>query len=166
MTIQSKKVCLLGDLAVGKTSAVIRAVRNTFSKAYRTTVGAKVESNMAAFDSQPVRLVLWDIAGGRALDPVRTSYMLGASGLLIVADGTRENTVSTALELGEQASRLLGRDLPRVLALNKSDLADEWEVSPSRLRELQERLPVFSVSAKTGEGVHEAFYALWKAMPS
>lgn len=157
---QARKVCLLGDFAVGKTSLVARTVRNTFSPAYLTTVGVKVDSKTLQIDGGELRLVLWDIAGANALDQMRANYLGGSHGLLLVADGTRADSVDTALELRKQAERLLQRELPAVLLLNKRDLADEWEVPPPRISALAARLPTFSTSALSGEGVEAGFAAL------
>ena len=165
MSSVSRKISLLGDFAVGKTSTVARSVRNTFSESYLTTVGVKVDTKtLTAADGDALRLVLWDIAGANALDQMRANYIGGTQGLLLVADGTRADTVTTALGLRDQANRLLGRVLPAVLLLNKCDLAGEWDVPPERIRELALQLPVFSTSARTGEGVEEAFLALAGAM--
>ena len=161
MISSSRKISLLGDFAVGKTSTVARSVRNTFSDKYLTTVGVKVDTkSLLQADGHTLRLVLWDIAGANALDQMRSNYIGGTQGLLLVADGTRADTVTAALGLRDQANRLLGRLLPAVLMLNKCDMAAEWEVPPERIRELSMLLPVFSTSARTGEGVEEAFAAL------
>ena len=165
MSSVSRKISLLGDFAVGKTSTVARSVRNTFSDSYLTTVGVKVDSKtLTRADGHALRLVLWDIAGANALDQMRANYIGGTQGLLLVADGTRADTVATALVLRDQANRLLGRLVPAVLLLNKCDLAGEWDVPPERIRELALQLPGFSTSARTGEGVEEAFLALADAM--
>ena len=165
MSSVSRKISLLGDFAVGKTSTVARSVRNTFSDSYLTTVGVKVDSKtLTRADGHALRLVLWDIAGANALDQMRANYIGGTQGLLLVADGTRADTVATALVLRDQANRLLGRLVPAVLLLNKCDLAGEWDVPPERIRELALQLPVVSTSARTGEGVEEAFLALADAM--
>ncbi len=160
----ARKVCLLGDFAVGKTSLVARAVRNTFSAAYLTTVGVKVDSKALATERGELRLVLWDIAGANALDQMRSNYLGGSHGLLLVADGTRSDSVAVALDLREQTQRLLNRELPAVLLLNKRDLANEWDVPPPRIRELEAQLPTFSTSALSGEGVEAAFSALAAAL--
>lgn len=167
MTVLSRKICLLGGFAVGKTSTVARSVRNTFSETYLTTIGVKVDSKDMALDSDMrLRLVLWDIAGANEFEQLNVSYLVGAQGLLLVADGTREHTVDVALNLRERANQLLGRDLPSVLILNKADLVGEWGLSQPRLRELQALLPVFAASAKTGDGVEASFDALARAVTS
>ena len=146
-------------------------MRNTFSETYLTTVGVRVDSKARILhdmlgDDLQLRLVLWDIAGANTLDQLRSNYVMGAHGILLVADGTRAETVDTALGLREQAWRLLGREVPGVLMLNKSDLADAWTVSQDRIRELQSRLPTFTVSAKLATGVEEAFAALAREVAS
>lgn len=161
----ARKIVLLGDFAVGKTSAVARCVRNTFSETYLTTVGVRVDSKTLQLEGgRELRMVLWDIAGSNMLDQMRSNYIAGAHGVLLVADGTREDTVDTALGLREQAGRLLGREVPAALMLNKSDLVDEWAIGQDRIRELQASLPTFTASAKAGVGVEEAFAALAGAL--
>lgn len=165
MKSQSFKICLLGEFAVGKTSTVARCVRNTFSESYLTTVGVKVDSKTLMLSPDvEARLVLWDIAGSNTLDQVRSNYIIGTHGLLMVADGTRENSVATALGLREQAQRILGREVPSVLMLNKADLIEDWVISPHRIRELEQQLPVFTTSAKTGEGVEESLSELARVL--
>jgi small GTP-binding protein len=156
----ARKVCLLGDFGVGKTSLVSRFVRNTFSERYLTTVGVKVDSKQVdAGGGDPVKLVIWDIAGKSALDALNQTYLRGASGVMLVADGTREPTLRSALYLLMQAKSLL-QEPAAVLLVNKLDLIDRWEIQPTTLQELRKTLPVFESSARTGDGVEAAFREL------
>jgi small GTP-binding protein len=160
MIAPASKICMLGDFAVGKTSLVARFVRSTFSEKYLTTVGVKVDSKEVALpDRAPVKLVIWDIAGRSALDALGTHYLRGSAGLLLVADGTRESSLSAALNLLMQSRNLLP-EAAVVLAVNKLDLVERWEVAPTTLAELRRNLPVFETSALSGDGVEEAFAAL------
>lgn len=160
MNMPARKICLLGDFGVGKTSLVARFVRNTFSEEYLTTVGAKVDSKEVALPSGgAVKLVVWDIAGKSALDALNLTYLRGASGLLLVADGTREATLRAALDLLMQSRSLLP-EAEAVLLVNKLDLVERWEVAPSTVAELRRTLPVFETSARFGDGVEAAFAEL------
>jgi small GTP-binding protein len=159
------KVCLLGDFGVGKTSLVARFVRNTFSDKYLTTVGVKVDSREIATAAGLRKLVVWDIAGKSALDTVSQTYIRGASGLILVADGTREPTLRAALYLQMQARTTLG-EVPAVLLVNKLDRIDEWEIKPATIAELRKTLPVFETSARSGDGVEAAFAALAGQLPA
>ena len=160
MSGQARKVCMLGDFGVGKTSLVARFVRNTFSDQYLTTVGVKVDSKEVMLASgSPLKLVVWDIAGRSALDALNQSYLRGASGLVLIADGTREATLRAALDLLMQ-SRALLPDAQAVLLVNKLDVVDRWEVAPGTLAELRRSLPVYETSARFGDGVEQAFATL------
>lgn len=157
MSAAAHKVCMLGDFGVGKTSMVARFVRSTFSAKYLTTVGVKVDSKEVALaGGGSLKLVVWDIAGRSVLDAMGANYLRGASALLLVADGTRESSLSSALNLLMQSRALLPGALA-VLAVNKLDLVDRWEVAPATLAELRRTLPVFETSALSGDGVEAVF---------
>lgn len=154
-----KKVCLVGAPAVGKTSLVRRFVEGQFSDAYLTTIGVSISRRIVEADP-PVSLVLWDINGDDAFSPVRPSYLRGASGLLLVADGTRPTTLDRALALHADLQAAQG-ETPAVLALNKRDLDRDWAVPETRLDALRaEGWTVFETSAKNGDAVEAAFETL------
>ncbi len=157
MSAQAHKLCMLGDFGVGKTSLVARFVHSTFSDKYLTTIGVKVDTKEVALGGRPAcKLVIWDIAGRSHLDALNMTYLRGASALLLVADGTRERSLNTALDLLMQ-SRTLLPEAAVVLAVNKLDLVERWEVAPAALAELRRSLPVHETSARSGEGVEAAF---------
>jgi small GTP-binding protein len=157
MTASAHKLCMLGDFGVGKTSLVSRFVHSTFSEKYLTTIGVKVDSKEVALAGRaPCKLVIWDIAGRSQLDALNMTYLRGASALLLVADGTRERSLHAALNLLMQ-SRTLLPDATVVLAVNKLDLVEQWEVAPAALAELRRTLPVHETSARSGEGVEAMF---------
>ena len=159
-----KKVCMLGATGVGKTSLVSRFVTSLFSDKYLTTVGVKVDKKIVPLDGEEVMLLLWDIYGQDEFQTVRSSYLRGASGYLLVADGTRQLTLDTAQELQKTAEGVVGT-VPFVLVLNKMDLADEWRVDDRALWRLAESgWSVIKTSAKTSEGVEDAFLKLTKKM--
>jgi small GTP-binding protein len=163
MTDPACKVCLLGDFGVGKTSLISRFVHNTFSENYLTTVGVKVDTKTVCAGGRNVKLVIWDIAGHSSFEPGDLNYLKGASGLLLVCDGTREPTLRSALRLLGQSKSRLG-DLPAVLLVNKLDLVDRWEVTPQMVAEARKLIPVFESSAKMGDGVEAAFSELAAAV--
>lgn len=153
-----KKLCILGAFSVGKTSLVKRYVESIFSEAYITTVGVKVDKKTVQLgDDRSISLILWDIAGEDDMSSLRTSYLRGAAGYLLVADGTRRKTLETALSLRGRIEREYG-PLPFALLLNKNDLKAEWAIDDSELEELRgSGWWVRPSSARTGEGVDDAF---------
>lgn len=159
-----KKVCMLGASGVGKTSLVSRFVSSLFSDKYLTTVGVKVDKKTVPIEGKEVVLLLWDIYGQDEFQAVRRSYLRGASGYLLVVDGTRQLTLDTARDLQKTAEGVVGR-VPFLLVLNKMDLDADWRVDDRALWRLAEDgWPIVRTSAKTGAGVEEAFLKLTREM--
>jgi len=159
-----KKICMLGSFSVGKTSLVRRFVESIFSDTYLTTVGVKIDKKVLRVGEQDLTLMLWDLYGEDEFQRLRMSYLRGASGFLFVADGTRRATLDKVLAIKEEAEKALG-PANFIVALNKSDLADQWEIEQEKESGLVSRgWSVIRTSAKTGEGVEFAFESLAKAM--
>jgi small GTP-binding protein len=159
-----KKVCMLGTFAVGKTSLVRRFIESIYSDKYHTTVGVKVDKKVVQVDSTEVTLLLWDIEGTESEHELRKSYLRGASGYLLVADGTRQDTLYKALAIQTRTEETIGK-VPFLLLFNKADLVDQWSISERETAALKDKgWDVITTSAKTGTGVEEAFQALARKM--
>lgn len=157
---QQKKVCMLGAFSVGKTSLVKRFVQSIFSETYLTTVGVKIDKKNVALSDRIVTLILWDLAGEDDIASLRMSYLRGSAGYVLVADGTRPSTLEIALSLRRRVEADFGT-LPFVLLVNKSDLREQWAVSDEDIEALRGNgWWVRSTSARTGDGVEDAFRAL------
>jgi small GTP-binding protein len=159
-----KKVCVLGAFGVGKTSLVRRYVQSIFSDAYLTTVGVKIDKKNLNVGEMPVTLILWDIAGEDDVTAIRMSYLRGASGYFLVADGTRGETLDVASSIQTRAAAEVG-SVPFVLLLNKADLLNDWDLVAQSVETLQNAgWTILRTSAKTGEGVEEAFQLMANRM--
>lgn len=157
--MRSAKVCMVGAFGVGKTSLVRRFVHQQFDERYHTTLGVKIDTKIIDSIEKPIKLVLWDMEGA---DPFKTdkrsqsriqSYLKGAHGLILVADGTRPATVETALGLYHDFCRHY-QDVPAVLMANKADLRNEWRFDESVLPDALVRL---RTSALKDQNVEAAF---------
>jgi small GTP-binding protein len=159
-----KKICMLGSFAVGKTSLVRRFVESLYSDKYHTTVGVKVDKKIVKVGEQETTLLLWDLEGSETEHDLRKSYLKGASGYLLVADGTRKDTLYHVLSLQLRAQETLG-PVPFLLLLNKSDLTDMWEIDDRERAAIEQKnWKIIDTSAKTGQGVEEAFRSLTEKM--
>jgi small GTP-binding protein len=152
-----KKICMVGQFGVGKTSLVRRFVDSIFDERYLTTVGVKIDRKDVAVGSASVTLMLWDLAGEDDSAQLNVSHLRGASGYILVADGCRAASLSKAVVLQQRIADQLG-PLPFVLVLNKSDLRDHWEIQDRAVSE--HGWPTFETSARAGSGVDEMFLAL------
>jgi small GTP-binding protein len=158
-----KKVCMVGQFGVGKTSLVRRFVLSLFDDRYLTTIGAKIDRKDVFVGETSLTMMLWDLAGEDDLAQIKISHLRGASGYILVVDGCRAGSLDKAVELQQRIGEQLG-PLPCILVLNKCDLRAEWEVDPAAAA--QYGWPVFETSAKTGAGIEEMFLALGRMLLS
>jgi small GTP-binding protein len=153
----SKKICMVGHFGVGKTSLVRRFVTSEFGDQYLTTIGVKITKKNVEIRKEPHTLMLWDIAGKDELAPVNLAQMAGTSGYILVVDGCRASTLTTAVDLQKNITKMYG-PLPFVMAVNKVDLENQWEVKRSDIDSCG--WSTFDTSAKSGVGVEDMFLRL------
>lgn len=151
---------MLGAFAAGKTSLVRQYVFSIFDGRYQTTIGVKIDRKQMQINDQAIELILWDLAGEEESVNVHETYFRGASAAVLVADGTRIETLDTAVQLQQRLFAKVG-ELPTVLMVNKADLEDDWEIDRGQLDDLgQDGWQVFETSAKLGSNVNRAFQTL------
>jgi small GTP-binding protein len=164
----SKKACLLGEFAVGKTSLVRRFVYDLFDDHYISTIGVKVSRKTVAVQSNggiaELTLMLWDLAGSEEFGRVRASYLRGASGAVLVCDLTRPTTLD-GLQGYVKELRAVSPGAYLVVAANKADLVERPSVANHMVLDAEQvraeaaRLgaPCYLTSAKTGNEVEALF---------
>jgi small GTP-binding protein len=159
MTIIQKKICLLGDFGVGKTSLVQRFVEGRFDDKYLSTVGVKISRKTLTRPYGDMNMLVWDLAGSNGFESSGASYMQGAAGALIVCDLTRRDTL-IAFENYARQVRTINPDIQLAFVCNKADLTHTRDISDidmlTDLSSLCEK-NFFLTSAKTGEQVEDAF---------
>ena len=159
-TIQ-KKVCLVGDFAVGKTSLVRQYVEGRFDDRYLVTIGVKLTRKTLRRAGHVLNMILWDIAGQQDAGVAREDYLRGLAGAFIVCDLTRRETIES-LDAYIQQIQAINTEAKIVLLANKYDLEEERQVSKDGLDGYGSTngFKVFETSAKDGFQVEAAFEAL------
>jgi len=161
-----KKICLLGDPAVGKTSLIRRYVYDTFDDKYITTIGTKVTKKSVDIDGTSlgmgrinITLLIWDILGQKEYARLHPVYYQGAEGALIVCDGTRPDTIESLGTWMDGFVKVVGQ-VPIIFLINKADLLNLETFDTGRIETIAERFGAtfYFTSAFTGENVEEAFY--------
>src|ERR1700733_1854956 len=99
-----KKVCMVGQFGVGKTSLVRRFVDSIFDERYLTTIGVKIDRKDVTVGSDSVTLMLWDLAGEDDLAQLNDSHLRGASGYILVGDGCPAASLAKAGELHQRTT--------------------------------------------------------------
>lgn len=155
-----RKVMLLGEMAVGKTSIANRLAFDRFGESYKSTIGTDiyVYDVEAPPGDKPFRFLIWDTDGSFEDAMFRSHYMRGAHAAIIVGDLTRRKTLESQLRLAQKFSEALpGRYFSAVL--NKNDLRDEIPEDDDWVPEGLRRpfFPVIETSAKSGHNIRQTF---------
>lgn len=171
MTVISKKICLLGDFGVGKTSLVRRFVYDFFEDKYISTIGVKVSRKTVTIarqnDTVDLTFMLWDLAGSEVFSRIQATYLRGSSGAVLVCDLTRPETLES---MSGYVQDLLSINPNALFAIagNKQDLRDQRQISDEQIAEMANRLdaPHYLTSAKTGQDVDTLFRQLGEQLIS
>jgi small GTP-binding protein len=169
MSAISKKICMVGDFGVGKTSLIRRFVERQFNDKYLSTVGVKISrkavelTDIKQQDKLNVQLLIWDIEGHTKFKAIAPTYLQGAAGAVIVGDFSRQETLE---RIPEHIQLFLSVN-PKgfiVIALNKADLVDQEKVeklfSTYQFDDYERVIQTYPTSAKTGNYVDELFEKL------
>lgn len=166
--VRKLKVCLIGDVGVGKTSLIRRYVLDVFDDKYIATIGTKVTKKEIEVKDprtgapQKIMLLVWDIMGQPSFREVlREAYFYGAEGALAVCDVTSKESLGELRYWVKAMSATTGK-IPIVFLGNKCDLRDETRVPYQDLDVFAKKhdSPALLTSAKTGYNVEQAFITL------
>ncbi|MBS3782503.1 MAG: GTP-binding protein [Candidatus Thermoplasmatota archaeon] len=157
-----RKVNLLGEAAVGKTSLILRFVKNVFGDEYLKTVGTNVYPKKVPVSGSEVKLLMYDIMGESDFKSVQDMAFEKSTGAIAVADCTREETLYKLIDdwLPKYRKSALN-NASIILAVNKMDLEDK-ELTENEVVDNASQYfdSIFFTSAKTGENVEDMFKEL------
>lgn len=155
----AKKVLLVGNFGVGKTSLIRRFVLNEFSEDYISTIGVRVSTKIVKFNNEEIKLLIWDVAGTNNDEKIPKAYFLGASAAMYVFDLSREETYNNLKDQIENIKQLSGLNNITVVG-NKKDLLTTKEIE--HLKKTISTPVNLITSAKEDENVEDAFILLAK----
>jgi small GTP-binding protein len=160
------KITVVGDGRVGKTSLIKKYTQGGFQEDYIKTIGAQFSVFLKEINEDVIKLLFWDIAGQDDFNFLRPSFFKNSRAAIIVYS-LEDN------DLGEESFNHISNwyndivqfcgEIPVVLFANKVDLIDENDLDTSPLQKIVTQhkfLGYYITSAKTGEGVVEAFNAI------
>jgi len=166
--VRKLKICLVGDVGVGKTSLIRRYVLDVFDDKYIATIGTKVTkkeietTDPKSGKSQKVVLLIWDIMGQPSFREVlREAYFYGAEGALAVCDVTSKESLGELRYWIKAMTATTGK-VPIVFLGNKCDLREETRVPYQDIEIFAKKngAPALLTSAKTGYNVEQSFRTL------
>ena len=160
------KIVVIGDGAVGKTSLIKKYTKGTFERDYVKTIGAQLSKYNKEINGDMIRLIFWDIAGQEDFNFLHDLFYKESKAAIIVYSLEKNDLGYDSFTHIENWYKKLIKhcgDIPAILFANKVDLIDNSNIDTIRIQELVHKynfLRYFITSAKSGEGVIEAFNAI------
>ena len=104
-----------------------------------------------------IKVQVWDTAGQERYRSITNAYYRGAEGIFIVFDLTNPESFNNIQNWINEVMVFTGKDVIFICLGNKNDL--KKEISKNIIDDFKKKtkLEIFNVSAKTGEGVEDAF---------
>jgi len=171
------KLAVLGDASVGKTSLIHHFCEGYFRESYLATIGVAfltktIDTTLKDGRKANITLQIWDIGGQSIFQSIRSNYIKGAQGAFILFDVTSRNSLIHVDDwIGELSKALNIKDLSRIPIIvigNKIDLDLDQRLKKRALDYLRNQfkfeIPITYTSAKTGEGMNDAFREITELM--
>ena len=160
------KIVVVGDGAVGKTSLIKKYTKGTFEKDYIKTIGAQLSKYNKEINEVMIRLIFWDIAGQDDFTFLHHLFYKEAKAAIIVYSLEENELGKNSFTHIKNWHEVVVKDcenIPVVLFANKVDLVNENDLNEPEIQNLVKKynfLGYYLSSAKTGQGVIEAFNAI------
>jgi small GTP-binding protein len=161
-----KKVCILGDGAVGKTTLTKRFLTGIFKEDYKLTIGMDFYVTRVDLKDKVVKLQIWDFAGEEKFRFLLPGMLHGAKGAIFMYDITRPPTFTHLkewLEVYNAANKKHNQEVQALLVGGKLDLEEIRAVSQEKAKNFAQQNnlnPYIECSSKTGKNVKKVFQSL------
>ncbi len=161
MTIHKVKIIVIGDSTCGKSSLLRQFVDKRFDPAQDMTVGVDLGFKTISLQQHNIKLQIWDTSGQEVFHNITRVYYRGAHVILLVYDIANERSYLDCKKWLDHIHSVWRDDYEPVILLvgNKTDLGCRRVISQEEGAAFAERhgLLFAETSAKTGEGVEDAF---------
>ncbi|CAE7436412.1 RAB21, partial [Symbiodinium sp. KB8] len=122
------KVCLLGEGRVGKTSILLKFVKDEFDDKQASSMDASYMEKVVSVDGTDHKLSIWDTAGQERFHALTPLYYRDATGALLVYDITDSHSFERVKAWVKELRKVVGPSISLAIAGNKCDLESKRHV--------------------------------------
>lgn len=122
-----RKVILLGDTTVGKSSIINRRMNNTFNQSIPNTIGTAFFKQSFRREGVLLEMSIWDTCGQEQFMAISTVYYRDSHVILLVIDCTSADSLEMARIYLEEIENNADPKSTVFLCINKIDLLGERE---------------------------------------
>ena len=156
------KIIIVGNSSTGKTKIIDRYLKNIFEDNSISTLGFQMYKKEYQIEQDKITVQIWDTAGQEKYASLTSSYYKSAKGALVVYDITDKESFNKIEKLVNDIKNGGDKNIYIILLGNKIDLEDRRVITKEEGENLAQKLNLGfgEVSAKTGDGIEEAFQKL------
>ena len=154
------KLVLIGDTCVGKSCILVRFSDDIFNDNYVTTIGVDFRFKTMVIKNKVAKIQIWDTAGQERYRSITTAYYRGAAAIIICCDCTNKESFNNVKNWIEEIAKYTDENtVDKIVFMNKCDLSEERIIKKEEIEKFEKEngIKVLEVSAKTGEGIDNAF---------
>ena len=155
----------LGDAEVGKTSLIIRYIKNSFSHNYLATLGVDSQiKRIKLKDGQKIKVIITDTAGQERFKSIAVNYIKKANGILLIYDITNKQSFENINNWAQEIKEKTNGSIPMILIGNKTDLEEKRCISEDEGEKFavncNDGISFYETSCKTGKNVEKSINEL------
>ena len=156
------KIIIIGNSSAGKTKIIDRYLKNNFEDNSIPTLGFQMNKKEFQIEQDKITVQIWDTAGQEKFNSLTSSYYKNAKGALVVYDITDKGSFNKIEKLVDDLKNGSDKNIYIILVGNKNDLEEQRVITKEEGEDLSKKLNLgfCEVSAKTGDGIENAFQKL------
>ena len=155
------KALMVGDHKSGKSSLLLRFAEDAFKDQDLPTIGVDFKIKQIRYGKDQVKLQIWDTAGQQErFRTITSAYYRGAGIILLTYDtsASESHVLESLNKYHEEIKKTCTTNVTVIVLGCKSDLQNPSVVQVGQTFAERNGFPHLVCSAKTSEGVDEAFH--------